>query len=44
MIAIIDLGIGNLSNVKKITGGRITQDKDVIENADKIIVPGVVNY
>ncbi|MFW6376241.1 MAG: imidazole glycerol phosphate synthase subunit HisH [Thermoplasmatota archaeon] len=44
MIAIIDLGIGNLSNVKKITGGRITRDKDTIESSDKIIVPGVGNF
>ncbi len=44
MIAIIDLGIGNLSNVKKITGGEITRDREVIERADKIIVPGVGNF
>ncbi len=44
MIAIIDLGVGNLSNVRKITSGEITRDKDVIEGADKIIVPGVGNY
>lgn len=44
MIAIIDLGIGNLSNVKKITGGRITRDKETIERSDKIIVPGVGNF
>jgi len=44
MIAIIDLGIGNLSNVKKITGGEITRDREIIERADKIIVPGVGNF
>jgi len=41
MIAIIDLGIGNLSNVKKAVNGIITDRAKDIEKADKIILPGV---
>ena len=41
MIAIIDLGIGNLSNVKKAVNGIITDRVKDIEKADKIILPGV---
>ena len=46
MIAILDYGIGNLgsiSNMLKVIGekSKVTKDKDVIENADGIILPGV---
>ena len=46
MIAIVDYGVGNLfslvSSLKKIgVDAVITSDKTVIENADKIILPGV---
>ncbi len=46
MIAIIDYGVGNLfslsSSFKKIGADiLITSDKEVIESADKIILPGV---
>lgn len=46
MIAIIDYGVGNLfslsSSLKKIGADIvITSDKDIIESADKIILPGV---
>ncbi len=46
MIAIIDYGVGNLfsltSSFKKIGADIVvTSDKNVIENADKIILPGV---
>ena len=46
MIAIVDYGVGNLFSVcaslKKIgVEAIVTSDKAVIENADKIIVPGV---
>ena len=46
MIAIIDYGIGNLGSVKNAFDylnieSVITKDKDVILNADKVILPGV---
>ena len=46
MIAIIDYGIGNLGSVKNALDylgfdNVITSDKDVILNADKVILPGV---
>ncbi len=46
MIAIIDYGIGNLGSVKNAFDylkieSVITNDKDVILNADKVILPGV---
>ena len=41
MIAIINLGIGNLSNVKKAVDGIITDREEDVEKADKIILPGV---
>lgn len=44
MIAIIDLGIGNLSNVEKVLHGNITDDPYDIEKADKLVVPGVGNF
>ncbi|WP_370519585.1 imidazole glycerol phosphate synthase subunit HisH [Thermococcus sp. JdF3] len=44
MIAIVDLGIGNLANVKKALGGTITSDPYEIERAEKIVLPGVGNF
>ncbi len=41
---ILDFGIGNLSNVQKVTGGKVTHDTDDISRADKIILPGVGNF
>lgn len=46
MIAILDYGLGNLgsiANMLKVIGAksRITADKEVIESADGIILPGV---
>jgi len=44
VIAIVDLGIGNLANVKKALGGTITSDPYEIERAEKIVLPGVGNF
>ncbi len=44
MIAIVDLGIGNLSNVEKVLKGSITDDPYEIERAEKVVVPGVGNF
>ena len=44
MIAIVDLGIGNLANVRKALGGIITSDPYEIERAEKIVLPGVGNF
>ncbi|NJE76204.1 imidazole glycerol phosphate synthase subunit HisH [Thermococcus sp. ES12] len=44
VIAIVDLGIGNLANVRKALGGRITGDPYEIERAEKIVLPGVGNF
>ncbi|MFW6065000.1 MAG: imidazole glycerol phosphate synthase subunit HisH [Candidatus Natronoplasma sp.] len=44
MIAIVDLGIGNLSNVEKVLHGTITDDPYEIEKADKLVIPGVGNF
>ncbi|WP_456422631.1 imidazole glycerol phosphate synthase subunit HisH [Thermococcus sp.] len=44
MIAIVDLGIGNLANVRKALGGVITDDPYEIEKADKLVLPGVGNF
>ena len=46
MIAVIDYGVGNLFSVEKAVAAlgadvQVTSDKDVIENADKVILPGV---
>lgn len=43
-IVIVDLGIGNLANVKKVLQGEITGDKYKIEKAQKIVLPGVGNF
>ncbi len=44
MIAIVNLGIGNFSNVKKAVKGIITNDPDKITKADKVILPGVGSF
>ncbi len=44
MIAIVDLGIGNLANVRKALGGVITGDPYEIEKAEKLVLPGVGNF
>ncbi len=44
MIAIVDLGIGNLANVRKALGGVITGDPYEIERAEKLVLPGVGNF
>ncbi|ASJ17560.1 imidazole glycerol phosphate synthase subunit HisH [Thermococcus chitonophagus] len=44
MIAIVDLGVGNLANVRKALKGVITSDPYEIEKAEKIVLPGVGNF
>nr|WP_297065592.1 imidazole glycerol phosphate synthase subunit HisH [Thermococcus sp.] len=44
VIAIVDLGIGNLANVRKALGGVITDDPYEIERAEKLVLPGVGNF
>lgn len=44
MIVIVDLDVGNLANVKKALDGEITADPAKIEQADKIVLPGVGNF
>ena len=49
MIAILNYGLGNLgsiSNMLKVIGekSKITNEKDIIQNADGIILPGVGAY
>ena len=44
MIAIVDLGIGNLANVRKALGGVVTSDPYEIERAEKVVLPGVGNF
>jgi glutamine amidotransferase len=44
VIAIVDLGIGNLANVRKALGGKITGDPYEIERAEKLVLPGVGNF
>ena len=44
MIAIIDLGIGNFANVEKALRGKVTVEPEVVEQADKIVLPGVGNF
>ncbi|MFO8109616.1 MAG: imidazole glycerol phosphate synthase subunit HisH [Thermoplasmata archaeon] len=41
---ILDLGIGNIANVRKVTGGKIGHDTYDIHRAGKIILPGVGNF
>ena len=46
MIAVIDYGVGNLFSVEKAVAAlgadvKVTSDKNVIESAEKIILPGV---
>ncbi|MEO2151918.1 MAG: imidazole glycerol phosphate synthase subunit HisH [Thermococcus sp.] len=44
VIAIVDLGVGNLANVRKALGGMITSDPYEIERAEKLVLPGVGNF
>ena len=44
MIAIVDLGIGNFSNVAKAVDGKATSDQYEIEKAEKIVLPGVGSF
>ena len=44
MIAIVDLGIGNFSNVAKAVDGKVTADQYEIEKAEKIVLPGVGSF
>ena len=44
MIAIIDIGTGNLSTIERVTGGKITMEPGEIEDAEKIIFPGVGSF
>ncbi|MBS3787281.1 imidazole glycerol phosphate synthase subunit HisH [Candidatus Bipolaricaulota bacterium] len=44
MIAIVDLGIGNFASVEKALEGRITMSPEVLDRADKIVLPGVGNF
>lgn len=43
-IVIVDLGIGNLANVKKALDAEISNDPYKIEKGDKIVLPGVGNF
>ena len=44
MIVIVDLGIGNLANVRKALGGIVTSNPYEIERAEKLVLPGVGNF
>ncbi len=44
MIAVVNLGIGNLANVRKALGGVVTGDPYEIEKAEKLVLPGVGNF
>ncbi|MBS3781146.1 MAG: imidazole glycerol phosphate synthase subunit HisH [Candidatus Thermoplasmatota archaeon] len=44
MTTIVDLGLGNISNVKRPIEGKVTNDPYEIEKAEKIIIPGVGNF
>jgi glutamine amidotransferase len=49
MIAIVDYGAGNITSVKRAVehlgyAGVVTSDPEVIEHADRIILPGVGNF
>lgn len=44
MTTLVDLGIGNISNVKRPLDAKVTNDPYEIEKAKKIIVPGVGNF
>ncbi len=43
-ILVLDLGIGNISNVVKAVDGVSSSDPKDVEYADKIILPGVGNF
>lgn len=44
MIAIVDLEIGNFANVQKALEGKLIKDPDQINEADKVVLPGVGNF
>ena len=49
MIVIINYGVGNLSSIRNImkkigVEATISSDKNIIEQADKLILPGVGNF
>ena len=50
MIAIVDYGLGNLSSIKNmfkyinVKNVKITSDKEYLNKADKIILPGVGSF
>ncbi|WP_148258622.1 imidazole glycerol phosphate synthase subunit HisH [Thermococcus sp. AM4] len=44
LIAVVDLGIGNLANVRKALKGVVTSDPYEIEKAEKLVLPGVGNF
>lgn len=44
MIAIVDLGIGNFASVEKALDGTIITSPEVVEGADKVVLPGVGNF
>ena len=44
MIGVIDLGIGNLENVRRAAGAELISDAYLIERAEKLIFPGVGNF
>lgn len=44
MISVIDIKTGNVANINKILGGKITLDPEIIEKSDKIVFPGVGSF
>lgn len=44
MMVIVDLDVGNFANVKKALDGVVSSDPEVIESADKLVLPGVGNF
>ncbi|MFP4135878.1 MAG: imidazole glycerol phosphate synthase subunit HisH [Candidatus Acetothermia bacterium] len=44
MIAIVDLGVGNFSNVEKALDGIVTNEPEAILSAERIVLPGVGNF
>lgn len=44
MIVVVDFGIGNFVNVRKVFGGVIMSDFYVIEGVEKIVFLGVGNF
>lgn len=44
MIGILDLGLGNLANVKKAVDGTLISRPEQVGEVDKLILPGVGNF